>query len=346
MSQFEKEHELIEYSELFNNFLEFALGKYDSDDSFDTRERGVRAWLSWCEGGAENSVRVDPLNAGEGEIHAYITELNTEYADTTIASQVSSVAVFYEWAISDPAIDTSIDENPTADLDLKSKYNIDPQTSEYVKILRREGRKDVKALPKKRIENLFSHAGKPAIRNELIIRLMWQTALRCDEMTRIKLDNIDWDNRQIRIRSSKLNPDDHPDLYHRYVYWEPNLDLLMKEWAEVARKEEGPYHNESEYLFLTDQSPQMRPSHISRIVKEAAHRAGEQEPMGEDGNGNTRWLITGHRIRHSAISHWANETDLDLHHIRKVAGHAQLDTTMDYITTDWKKVREAFHSTR
>jgi integrase/recombinase XerD len=341
MTQFGSEHELAEYSDLLNSFLEFALGKYESDRSYQTRERGVRAWLHWCE-----RERVDPLQVSDGDIHSYITDLNTEYADTTIASRVSSVTVFYDWAISEPDVDTVVDENPTADLNLKDRFGVDSQTPQYIKVLRRKGQKNVKALPKERVESLFPHAGRPSVRNELLVRLLWQTALRCDEVSRIKLDNIDWDNRQIRVRSSKLNPDDHPDLYHRYVYWEPDLDLLMKEWVEGERKELGPYHNESEYLFLTDQSPQMRPSHISRIVKEAAFEAGEQEPMGKDGNGHTRWLITGHRIRHSAISHWANETDIDIHLIRKVAGHAQLDTTMDYVTTDWETVRKSFHENR
>jgi len=341
MTKFEKEYELNEYSDLFNSFLEFSIGKYESDSSYETRERGVRAWLYWCE---ENGI--DPLQVDEGDVYSYVKDLNTEYADTTIAARVSSVTVFYEWGISDPEITTEIEENPTSDLNLKERFSIDQQTPEYIKVLRRKGQKNVKALPKERIENLFPHAGTPSTRNELLIRLMWQTALRSDEVARIKLDNINWDDREIRIRSAKLNPEDHPDLYHRYVYWKPNLDLLMKEWVEGERKELGPYHNESEYLFLTDQNPQMRPSHISRIVKEAAFEAGEQEPMGTDGNGNTRWLITGHRIRHSAISYWANETDLDLHLIRKVAGHAKLDTTMDYVTTDWETVRRAFHEER
>lgn len=126
MSQFEREHELDAHTELFNPFLEFALGKYESDRSYKTRERGVRAWLCWCE-----DDEVDPLRVGEGDIHSYVTGLNREYADTTIASRVSSITVFYDWAISEPTIDTALDENPTSDLNLKDRFGVDPQVKAY-----------------------------------------------------------------------------------------------------------------------------------------------------------------------------------------------------------------------
>jgi len=322
-----------QYKQLYEEYGAFTVDNYDNDNTGTRRKAGVKKWLGWCQ-----SEDIDPFEVTESEIHQYIRSVNN-LADTSVSSLFSSVSMFYLWIIPE---DYPIEENPTADIDLKDHYNLKPQTAEYVKVLRRKGRENVKALPKERITKIFDHMGNPPIRNSLLARLAWQTALRTDEMSRIRIDNIDFGKREIRIRSSKLNPEDHPDLYIRRVYYNSNLDELMKDWINKRRAALSPHASDSPYLFLTHQSKQMRPSHISRLIKDAAHEAGIQEPIGEDGNGNTRWLVTGHRIRHSRISYLANETPMTLPALRKMAGHAKISTTQDYITTDWEQVRKDY----
>ncbi|ELZ67040.1 integrase [Haloferax prahovense DSM 18310] len=174
--------------------------------------------------------------------------------------------------------------------------------------------------------------------------MLWQTALRSDELSRIRIDNIDFEERDIKIRSSKLNKKDHPRLYHRHVWWEKNLDQLMFKWLETHRSRSSKYAEESPYLFLTTHSEQMRPSHISRIVKEAAHAAGIQEPLTRESSGAVeQWLITGHRLRHSRITQLVNETDMDLNWVRMMAGHAKIDTTLQYVREDWGLAHDAYH---
>lgn len=332
--------DLEEYKELYEDYGAFATDNYDKTNTRDRRKRGVLYYLKWCEGND-----ADPVDPDTDELHQYLRSFLGK-ADTTIAARWSSVSMFYEWLA--PEVDTLEEEdNPTAGI--LENYDLNTQTAEYVKVLRRKGKKDVKALEPDRVKKLFNHPGSPPVRNELLIRLAWATAMRSDEISRVKIDNIDFKDRSIYIRSSKLEPDQ--ELYHRYVFYPRDLEHLLRDWINSRRSALSMYADESPYLFLTHQSEQMRPSHISRIIKEAAHRADDegdysiqvQEPMiEEDGNGNTRWLVTGHRIRHSAISHWANNTDLKLPEIRKIAGHEQLETTKDYITTPWEQIRENY----
>jgi site-specific recombinase XerD len=119
------------------------------------------------------------------------------------------------------------------------------------------------------------------------------------------------------------------------------LDLLMRRW-ESKRSDADP-DEESPYLFIGEKETQLNPSTISRIVKDAAHNADIQEPLVRDTDGSVQqWLYTAHRLRHSRITHLANKTNLNLNFIRMMAGHAKLETTIDYVDPDWEKARTSY----
>jgi len=328
-----------EYEEFFTDYSGWITASVDKQTTIDRLKAGVKAWLYWCQ---ENDV--DPMEADEDSVNAYLRMMIREdFADTTITRRFASVSKYYHFVSTDPRIDTDI-ENPTADISLPRDHNI-KNTSEYYRVLDREGRKDIVAPSFDQLKPIFDHVpGKKEFtqtRNELICRLLWQTAVRSEELSRIRLDNITWDERDIEVRSAKLNRDDHPDLYYRHVWWEPNLDYLMRRW-ESKRAEADP-DEESPYLFVGEQGSQLEPSTISRIVKKAAHNADIQEPLVRDTDGSVQqWLYTAHRLRHSRITHLANETDLDLNYLRMMAGHAKVETTLTYVETDWDVARSSY----
>ncbi|ELZ91144.1 tyrosine-type recombinase/integrase [Haloferax sulfurifontis] len=338
--KFEQEYTLDQYEGLYDDYEEWVDPNADKETTSDRLKAGVRAWLFWCE---ENQI--DPFEVEENDVRSYIVEGLSKYADTTLIRRVATVSKYYHYHLHDPNSGVEIEENPTAEINLRRDYDV-RQTAEYVRVLSRQGRSDVIALPFEKIKLIFSEVeGKDpiSVRNELICRLLWQTALRSDELSRIRIDNIDFEERDIKIRSSKLNQEDHPKLYHRHVWWEKNLDRLMFKWLETHRSRSSKYAEESPYLFLTSHSDQMRPTHISRIVKEAAHSAGIQEPLTRKPSGEVKqWLITAHRLRHSRITQLVNETDMDLNWVRMMAGHAKIDTTLKYVREDWGLAHDAY----
>ncbi|EMA01365.1 Phage integrase family protein [Haloarcula vallismortis] len=113
-------------------------------------------------------------------------------------------------------------DNPTEDISLPRDYGIKNLT-EYGRVLDHEGKTDIISSSAADVRTLFEHVpGKrnfTQTRNELIVRLFWETALRSDEMSRVKMRNIDDDQREITVHSAKLNRKEHPDLYHRRVWW-------------------------------------------------------------------------------------------------------------------------------
>lgn len=337
--KFGSKRELEEYKQLFDDYAGWLTDFVDKDTTITRRKKGAEAWLHWC---AEEGY--DPLDADEETVDAFVHAMVGDgLAETTISNRFASVSKFYHWISTDPDRPNDV-ENPTAEITLPNQYDISNNAA-YTRILHREGREDIIAPDYEELKPLFDHPPGATdfskIRNELVCRLFWQTALRSDEMSRVRLDNIDFDDRDIRVRSAKLNIDDHPNLYHRHVFYEDNLDYLMQRWID-KRAEKDP-KNESPYLFIGGKGNQLSSSYLSRIVKEAAHDAGIQEPLVRDSDGTVaQWLYTAHRLRHSRITHLANKTDMDLNFVRMMAGHASMDTTLDYVNPDWGEARQAY----
>ncbi len=332
MSKSDESLDLKEHKEVYEEYAEFAANVYENEYTADTRKRGVRYWLQWCEGN-----EVDPLIADSDDVTQYLLSI-LNHADTTISGRMTAVTMFYSWA--NYNFD-EVDHNPTEDVDISEEpFDISATTPRYVSVRRKEGVESPKALPKSQITQLFDPVPKPEVRNELLIRILWQTALRADEASRIKLDKIDLNKREIKIRSAKLDADH--ELYNRRVYYKPNLDWLMEQWIDKFRPGLTPSSDKSPYLFVTRKSAHVSPNQINDIVRSTAHDAGIQEPMYVDEAGKTRWLVTAHRIRHSAINYWANETNMNLVTIRRIAGHARLETTKGYIDPTWDQVRSDY----
>jgi integrase/recombinase XerD len=336
-AKFTSERELSgKYKELYDDYSGWITATSKKQTTTDRLKEGVKAWLYWC-----LEEEIDPATADKRTVNAYIRRMvRDEYADTTITRRFYSVSKYYHFLINDPSREFELD-NPTADISLPKDHNI-KNVSEYHRVLDLDGRKDIIAPSFEQLKPIFENVpGKKdftKIRNELICRLLWQTAVRSDELSRIRLDNITWDDRDIELRSAKLNRQDHSDLYYRHVWWEPNIDYLMHRWRSIR---EG----ESPYLFIGERGDQLEPSYISRIVKEAAHNAEIQEPLTREADGSVKqWLYTAHRLRHSRITHLANKTDMDLNFIRMMAGHASMDTTLSYVDPDWEEAQAAFHN--
>lgn len=338
--QFGGGHSLDATQDLHDDYADWLHLYTENERTITRRESGAAGWLAWCE-----ANDCDPVSAGKLDVVRYIKSLQRDgLAETTITNHYASVSKFYHFLLTDPEQSIDRDDNPTSDINLRRDHGI-RNNSEYIKVVHKEGRDDIIAPGYQSLKPIFDHApggtGFTKTRNELLCRLFWQTALRSGEMARVRIDNIDWDERDIRVRSAKLNQNDHPDLYYRHVFWEPHLDYLMYRWRD--KREEAVSGGDSPYLFVGSTGEQLSPSYMSRQVKKAAHNAGIQEPLVRDDDGSVgQWLYTAHRLRHSRITHLANKTDMGLNFVRMLAGHASLDTTLAYVDPDWGEARDAF----
>jgi integrase/recombinase XerD len=320
---------------LFDSWHEWAEGEY-SPNSVPSLQTGLMQWILWCQADDFPKNAATVAEAEKSHLMRYVDSIKNDLAGVSIRSHVTAVSSFYRWA-GDRDI---LDATPTDGFSLSEDFNaIDDQTPEMTR-QRREAGVDgtaVIALKPETVQRIAEHPGSPRVRNELIIRLLWQTGVRSVELANVTLDDIDTDKRSIDIRTAKTDPGD-PN-YQRTVYYDESLDYLLTEWMDYGERDSLPPAEDSEYLLLTRQSEQMRPSHISRIVKRAAKRVGDDENgvnhvVWTDAAGKKRWFITAHRLRHSYATYVANETDVPIHILSELLGHRKLDTTLKYVSTD------------
>ena len=322
-----------------------------TQSTIDTRRREVRYWLAFCE-----SNDITPLAATTDDIKGYI-QANNDLADTTIGSYYRSIQSFYS-IVENDAVDDRLElvnGHPCKNKDsinLKDDYDIHENKAEYKLQHDLAGQEldgvrngsEVLALPPDQIKRLFDNVpGKrpeSRLRNEIAIRLNWYTGCRSVELSRLAIDNIDWDDCSIDVRSAKLNVKEHSSLIRRDVYFPEEFRLQLKRWCERVRHSfSTAAEPNSGKILVTTQNDEMQGPQINDIVKQAAHNAEIQRPLRPVNPGPDEeikeWFVTTHRIRRSAISYWVNDCEsLDLHQVRRIAGHARIEQTMEYVEDD------------
>ncbi|MGQ3329027.1 tyrosine-type recombinase/integrase [Halorubrum sp. FL23] len=205
----------------------------------------------------------------------------------------------------------------------------------------RKNKREEEALQKRvwltrdEINQLVENAPQPAVRNRCLILFMYYTACRRSEAAQAKVRNMNFDERKAKINSQKTGKT-------ITVRWQPHLDPLLKEWVKQHR-EAYTTAPDSPHLFLTQQAEKIAPNHITRIIREAAERAGIQEVLYEDKSGNKRRKITSHALRHSFAVHWLQPPNKgSLEELKKILAHEDVQTTQVYTEIVEDQVDKAY----
>lgn len=312
-----------EFENDWRRYCEYIESAYDKDTTKDRRKQTARYWFSWC-----SNNDVDPFTDDDRKIIQYLND-HQHLSDQSLSARATGVSMLHKWAYQSG----KIDHDELVGFSVQDKVDsVNPNTTQKQTNETRDGYDtNYHYATKDDVEAMLDNVPAPKIRNQCIIKILWQTGIRSKELTTIREQDIYLDENKIMIRSAKKDPED--DGYWRPVFFQDDLKFYIKKWLKMERHTLGPYHNESEYLFLTHQSPQMRPSHISRIVKQSAHNADIQEKIGEDSNGNPRWKYTAHCIRHGHAQKICNETEIPLHITARQLGHT-VDTLVDTYVHD------------
>jgi site-specific recombinase XerD len=141
------------------------------------------------------------------------------------------------------------------------------------------------------------------LRDRFLFAFMYSSGLRINEVSRLKICDIDTDRMQIRVVQSKGNKD-------RYV-------PLSKYIADTLAKYLKMY-NPREFLFNSCNGKQFSVQGIRRVFRESKKAAGILKNA------------TSHTLRHSYATHLL-ENGVDLITIKNVLGHKDIRTTMIYL---------------
>ncbi len=171
-------------------------------------------------------------------------------------------------------------------------------------------------LSEEQIKLLVKHADK--LRDKVIIKLLAYCGLRRFELAKIKVEEINFETRKIRILGKK------------------NIDRLASIFSDQLMEDLKIYlqyvlNNPKEgYLFPAvsslNESGHITPTQINRIVAKAGKRAQLNNPVPELKN------INPHILRHSC-ARILKDRGLSLEVVQKVLGHLSYKTTMDLYGT-------------
>ena len=139
------------------------------------------------------------------------------------------------------------------------------------------------------------------VQHALMLRLLFQTAVRVSELCGIQVGDIDLENHKIRINAGKGDKD-------RYV-------LFGKSFATALRTHVAAHPN-NRWLFQTRRNTKYTTRRVQQIVKLYAEQAGV--------------TATPHTFRHQAITWLTRHSGMADAELQLITGHARRETLAIY----------------
>ncbi len=175
------------------------------------------------------------------------------------------------------------------------------------------GRKLPKYLRDDEVRKLLNAPPRKKTRDRLILRILYRCGLRVSELTDLKIQDIDFEEGMITIRSGKGDKD-------RVVPVDADtLDLIE---FYKAGAEEGA-------LILSERGDSLSTRQVERIVKKYAKKAGLKKN------------VYPHMLRHSFAVHCL-KAGMNLRSVQKMLGHSSLTTTQIYLDLTGEDIKQDY----
>ena len=153
------------------------------------------------------------------------------------------------------------------------------------------------------------------LKHKLLIELLYSSGARIGECVKIKVDDIDINEKILFIKKGKGNKD--------------RLTLTSDRFIEDLKKYLSTRKKESVYLFDNNYTSHISIRTAEELIKLAAKRAGIKK------------RVYPHLLRASFATHLI-EDKVSIDKVQKLLGHSKVETTRGYIRTrtdDLKKIK-------
>ncbi|MDR0288292.1 MAG: tyrosine-type recombinase/integrase [Clostridiales bacterium] len=244
----------------------------------------------------------------KADISAYFAHLHKICLPRTVKRKIASIRAFLNYL----EFEEIILENPIKKI--KTKFQ-EPQTLP-------------KTIPLTTIESILRIAYQElkqaktacalstALRNTVIIELLFATGLRVSELCSLNVDYIDLSNGSIRIMGKGTK---------ERILQIGNTEVLsiMRHYAETN----APHMHETGYFFVNRLSSRISEQSVRFLIRRLCAKAG----IGLN--------ITPHMFRHTFATLLLEE-DVDIRYIQRMLGHSSILTTQIYTQVTVEKQRQ------
>lgn len=241
------------------------------------------------------------INATKMDVRRFLNDLKrNKRARSTIANRLSSLQSFYKYLetyhdmIVPCLADVNIMDYPLSSWEGKGQ---DPLTRAEIRTLLQE---------------------PDNCRDSLILAVLYYLGLREDEITRLKLEDVNTAERTMSILGKGSKP--------RVVPYSSKLDRPLQLWITSERRS---YVTADGYLFPSMHEKKLTTKAIYDIVFDSAVKANIQKVIGTRADGSKIYKVHPHILRHSYAAHCL-EDSIPLNHISKMMGHSNITTTLRY----------------
>jgi len=285
------------YLDEFLENIEYQRGY--SENTIISYENDIEEFMLFLEReGVEKLKDVD-----YGIVRSYLMELyNKKYSRNSVSRKLSSLRSFFKF------------------LHVKNKIEMNPFN--LVSSPKKEKRLP-KFLYNEDIEKIFDvpDTTKPlGQRDILILELLYDTGIRVGELVNIKLSDIDFSNRTIRI----LGKGNKERIVLFGVYLEDTLTLYLNDGRKKILNNKN-----SEYLILNGHGNHITTRGVRLIIENIIKKAC------------IKTHATPHTLRHTFATHLL-ENGADLLTVKELLGHSTLSSTQVYTHVTNERLRNVY----
>jgi len=173
------------------------------------------------------------------------------------------------------------------------------------------------------LKNLFEKInfgeGYPAVRDEMVMEMLYSTGMRRSELINLTPNDLDFFNDQVKVLG-KGNKE-------RLIPFARPLANRLKNYLEIRHDEFALDATDS--LFLTEKGKIMYPKLVYNLVKKYLSQITTVEQR------------SPHVLRHSFATHLSNN-GADLNAIKELLGHSSLAATQVYTHNSIEKLKKVY----
>ncbi|MGG3888013.1 tyrosine-type recombinase/integrase [Metabacillus fastidiosus] len=235
-------------------------------------------------------------------------------AISTINRRLNSLRSFYSWAVKNK----KLQHNPMEEIqDLKSA---DEDYEKIMWLTEDEFENLLYIIRKKPVKSRGVNPEDKYRRDRAIIYLLTYAGLRVDELSNLKLTDLDMDLKRIRIVGKGMKV--------RTVPISNTLLAELQEWLSFRAKmvTEKAHVADSPYVFYSQRSPKFTVRGIQTMIE------GYSLPDKK---------LTPHMFRHTFCKWMLKATNNDIEKVRRLAGHSNIATTSKYLKDSYSDLADA-----
>lgn len=235
-------------------------------------------------------------------------------AVSTINRRLNSLRSYYTWAVRN----NKLQRNPMLEIqDLKSA---DEESEKIMWLTGDEFEELLQILRRKPVKSRGVNPEEKYRRDRMIIYLLTYAGLRVNELSNLRIADIDLVMKRIRIVGKGMK-----------VRTIPISNILLAElqdWlmfrGEMAKNK--PYVDYSPYVFYSQRSPKFTVRGIQTMI---------------EGYSLSNKKLTPHMFRHTFCKWMLKATNNDIEKVRRLAGHSNVATTSRYLKDSYSDLADA-----